>query len=179
MLLVIKADNKPLLLLAMEEYFLFGSVDTLAKLYDCCNSISTYGMPKFTRNEKILLRQSEHKDILIERYLEEIKPAHTEDDFDQTENLDDGDRSPKRQSRSADTGRISRQSMGSRKLSSGSSQFHAASSSTKEARRRKGVPRDTHVFETEAQFAQVTVPIRIPMTVFDEDVGDVSPSCIS
>ena len=39
--------------------------------------------------------------------------------------------------------------------------------------RRKGVPRDTHFYETEARFQKITVPIRIPMTVFDEDVGDV------
>lgn len=36
------------------------------------------------------------------------------------------------------------------------------------------VPKDTHFFETRAYFQRVMVPIRIPMTTFEEDVGDVS-----
>jgi hypothetical protein len=43
------------------------------------------------------------------------------------------------------------------------------------------VPKDTHFFETQTFFENVKVPIRIPMTTFEEDVGDVSggPSILS
>jgi hypothetical protein len=38
----------------------------------------------------------------------------------------------------------------------------------------RGLPRDTHWYETKVEFRGIKVPIRIPMTTFDEDVGEVS-----
>lgn len=38
----------------------------------------------------------------------------------------------------------------------------------------RGSPKDTHFFDTTATFQKISVPIRIPLAVFDEDVGDVS-----
>ena len=39
----------------------------------------------------------------------------------------------------------------------------------------KSLPRDTHWYETKVEFRGIKVPIRIPMTTFPEDVGEVSP----
>lgn len=38
----------------------------------------------------------------------------------------------------------------------------------------KSLPRDTHWFETGVEFQGIKVPMRIPMTTFAEDVGEVS-----
>lgn len=38
---------------------------------------------------------------------------------------------------------------------------------------KRGRPKDTHYFDTSASFQKISVPIRIPLTVFSEDVGDV------
>ena len=174
---VIKAlIPQPLLLLAMEEYFVTGSVDTLAKLYDCTNAISTYGMPRFTRSEKILLRQSEQRDVLAERYLE-ATGVQSSSNQELSEDLEEKGSASSHQIRgSSKSSRDSHHTAESitRDLTQTSSQAHAPSPIPKDPRKRPRVPRDTHIFETEAQFAHVTVPIRIPMTVFDEDVGDVS-----
>lgn len=40
----------------------------------------------------------------------------------------------------------------------------------------KKMSKDTHFFETGAWFRGISVPIRIPLGTFDEEVGDVSPS---
>ena len=112
-------------------------------------------MPSFTRNEKILLRSSERKDLLVEKYIEEINNLYTEDG----------------------EGRRTRQS-------SNSSMVHSVFEKDRNRERRKdigeeverGLPRDTHWYETKVEFQGIKVPIRIPMTTFAEDVGEVSQS---
>lgn len=162
---------KPLLLLALEEYFKNPSFDILARLYDSANNISLVGMPKLTRSELILLRQTDRKDLLETRFLEakeaaNLAPSVIDDSSIQEQPQDaNGDHERK--------GSVSssvRPPMG-RKGSSASSSFPGGGSDLMTDKRRN-VPRDTHFFETEARFRQITVPIRVPMTVFDEDVGD-------
>ncbi|WWC62606.1 uncharacterized protein I303_105203 [Kwoniella dejecticola CBS 10117] len=203
---------KPLLLLALEEYFLSPSPEILARLFDSANAISTVGMPRFTRYERILLRSSERKDLFEEKFgitqpdsgtkeiFEDLssEPGHGSNSVDDHEGV-----RPRNGSGSVSggpsttTAAMSSKSNHRKTLSSSSgvrmvrkgsassqtqSPFHLATPPSKEGRltpdidqgRRKGVPRDTHFFETEARFKKITVPIRIPMTVFDEDVGDYS-----
>lgn len=156
---------KPLLLLALEEYFNNPSPDVLAKLYDSANAISTVGMPKLTHHEQILLRQSDRKDMFQARFgIQE----HAVDDNDgataDAASIKDGS------TRAASVSSSTRPVV-ARKGSSSSSHVYM---SYNETPTRRGVPRDTHFFETEAKFRKITVPIRIPMTVFEEDVGDYS-----
>ncbi|WWC88583.1 uncharacterized protein L201_003495 [Kwoniella dendrophila CBS 6074] len=203
---------KPLLLLALEEYFLSPSPEILARLYDSANAISTAGMPRLTRYERILLRSSERKDLLEEKFGLTEPLTGTEENFEEIASetghifLEGTQESlPRPASGSAMSNHRKTLSSSSgirmgmvRKGSSGStSQAHLATPPSKEGRltpdtgtnysyanptiadqhnhtKRKGVPRDTHFFETEARFKKITVPIRIPMTVFDEDVGDYS-----
>ncbi|KAL7423106.1 hypothetical protein Q5752_002405 [Cryptotrichosporon argae] len=156
---------KPLLLLALEEYFASPSADVLARLFDSANAISTTGMPGLSRGERILLRQTERKDLFEDRF-GVFEPASAARDTFETE--------------PAPAVRPS----ASRKNSAGSSLADGQAGTplrdapgmpdTSGDMRRRGVPRDTHFFETEAKFKKITVPIRIPMTVFDEDVGDYS-----
>ncbi|KAE8540973.1 hypothetical protein D1P53_002326 [Cryptococcus gattii VGV] len=184
---------KPLLLLALEEYFNNPSPEIMTRLYDSANGISTAGMPRLSRNERILLRSSEQKDLFEEKFglyefgsgaQEIFEEDGSEAGNDPTEGMaksEEGHTSTKGH-------RKTMSSSSSRKMvrqgSATSSHFHLGTPS-KEGRitpefgygefgRRKGVPRDTHFFETEARFNKITVPIRIPMTIFEEDVGDYS-----
>lgn len=111
-------------------------------------------MPFFTRNEKILLRSSERKDLLVEKYIDEINKLYIEEE---------GDGSGKRT-----------------RQSSGSSMMYSVFEKDRDRRVDGGeeversLPRDTHWYETKVEFRGIKVPIRIPMTPFAEDVGEVS-----
>ncbi|WVW84697.1 hypothetical protein I302_106731 [Kwoniella bestiolae CBS 10118] len=198
---------KPLLLLALEEYFLSPSPEILARLFDSANAISTAGMPRLTRYERILLRCSERKDLFEEKFgiteplsgtkeiFEDLssEPGHGTGTMSESGHGNEG---PTRTGSGSGSTSNHRKTLSSssgvrmvRKGSSSSQQLHLATPPSREGRltpdmgygtgdqsqsKRKGVPRDTHFFETEARFKKITVPIRIPMTVFDEDVGDYS-----
>jgi len=110
-------------------------------------------MPSFTRNEKILLRSSEQKNLLVEKYEEELNKLYQEDG----------------------EGRRTRQS-------SAGSVMHSVFEKDRDRRKdveevEKSLPRDTHWYETKVEFRGIKVPIRIPMTTFAEDVGEVSIFC--
>ncbi|WWD18449.1 hypothetical protein CI109_102901 [Kwoniella shandongensis] len=184
---------KPLLLLALEEYFISPSPEILAKLFDSANAISTAGMPKLSRYERILLRSSERKDLFEEKFGIFDPSSGTKETFDETSEAGHSNPISEEGPRAIYKGhhKTSSSASGARMVRKGSasssSQIHLATPPSREGRltpdmgygdagRRKGVPRDTHFFETEARFKKITVPIRIPMTVFDEDVGDVSSS---
>ena len=177
-----------MLLLALEDYFREPSAEVLTRLYDAANAISLSGMPRFSRNERILLRTTDRKDMFEERFglhAQEVlaDPATgSEATHDESGGVNMGRLGSSSSSRGTSSAAGHE---GLRKGSTGSSQAHAARLTTPPSRegratpdigdgRRKGVPRDTHFFETEAKFRRITVPIRIPTTAFDEDVGDVS-----
>ena len=162
------------------------SPEVLARLYDSANAISTGGMPRLSRSEKILLRNTDRKDLLEERFAQAWADAQDsslgsglKEQFDDADDLEGGSMSSHHHGRSSLSSRSSRP-VGSRKMSTSSIQTPFATPPSKNGHltesleRRKGVPRDTHFFETEARFRKITVPIRIPMTVFEEDVGDYS-----
>ncbi|EIW66750.1 hypothetical protein TREMEDRAFT_45583 [Tremella mesenterica DSM 1558] len=177
---------RPLLVLALEDYFREPSAEVLTRLYDSANAISLSGMPNLTRNERLLLRASERKDLFEERFGISEEIISDPEVYSETGHTDE-------------TGRITRMGSGSsvghgqgnqlghgygqntRQGSTGSSRGFLTTPPSREGRltpevyeRRKGVPRDTHFFETEAKFRRITVPIRVPTAVFDEDVGEYS-----
>ncbi|WVQ78521.1 hypothetical protein IAT38_000607 [Cryptococcus sp. DSM 104549] len=179
---------KPLLLLALEEYFNSPSPEILERLFDSANAISVKGMPPLSRYERILLRSSERKDLFEEKFGIVEPRSGTRETFDDG-NSEAGHSSMEGGSRTDDVKRHSktRSSPSGARLaragSASSSQLYLGTPSSRDGGMtpelgrgevRKGVPRDTHFFETEARFKKITVPIRIPMTVFNEDVGDYS-----
>lgn len=167
----------------------------MTRLYDSANGISTAGMPRLSRNERILLRSSEQKDLFEEKFGLCELGSGTQEIFEEGSS-EAGNSSAEGMTKSEEGQAFTkghRKTMSSssgrrmiRKGSATSSHFYLGTPSSREGRitpefgygefgRRKGVPRDTHFFETEARFKKITVPIRIPMTIFEEDVGDVSP----
>ncbi|KAL0067388.1 hypothetical protein AAF712_005617 [Marasmius tenuissimus] len=68
---------KPVLLMALDDYLLNPSQDCLARLFDAVNSMNLSGAPKLTRQEKMIMRLSERKDIFSEKFMQQkhTRPA--------------------------------------------------------------------------------------------------------
>lgn len=141
-----------MLLLALEEYFTSPSDDVLRRLFDTCNEIPMDGMPRLTRSETILLRSSERKDLLLEKYEQALASR-----------APDG----RRRNESNDSSIIHSVFDRDRKLGP-----HRPGQQEADLRG-PPLPKDTHWFDTRVEFRNIKVPIRIPMTTFDEDVGEV------
>lgn len=58
---------KPFLLMALDDYFSDPSQDCLARLFDAVNSMDLSAAPVLTRQEKMVMRFSERKDIFAEK----------------------------------------------------------------------------------------------------------------
>lgn len=218
---------KPLLLLALEEYYHSPSPHVLAKLFDSLNSISLNGCPNLTRAERIILRNSDRKDLFAEKFgitwedrdgqvneqadMDWLPPStqspsnesgpsnpsgNTKWSFKDTLKgigiADGGHRRLRKTSRTslrADSFDASSNnnngtaSVSSQPSASGQSQhrglgigrpgepFTGGVTGDVEMRKR---PRDTHFFDTSAEYIGLNIPIRIPLSIFPDEVGDVS-----
>lgn len=59
---------KPLLLLALEQYFANPMVETLASLYDAVNSMDLSLLPRLSLFDKFILQASDAKDLFLEKF---------------------------------------------------------------------------------------------------------------
>ncbi|KAK9453117.1 stabilization of polarity axis-domain-containing protein [Dipodascopsis uninucleata] len=59
---------KPILVLALEEYFETSSIDTLKKLYDAINKLDISEIPELSLYELRILRENSTKNILNEKF---------------------------------------------------------------------------------------------------------------
>ncbi|RDA84467.1 hypothetical protein CP532_0056 [Ophiocordyceps camponoti-leonardi (nom. inval.)] len=144
---------KPLLLLALEEYFKSPVLETLALLYDAVNAMDLSLMPKLSILERSLLLASDNKDLFVEKFERMIQMRLAED---RGETVSDGHDSV---SPSRLTG-ISR--AGTKAHIEGGSQSMYS------------VPRDTHEFETKVMYKGIPIPVKVPTAVMPETVGDFS-----
>src|SRR5882762_4955767 len=64
---------KPVLLMALDDYYNDPSQDALARLFDAVNSMDISGAPVLSRSEKIVMRSCERMDVFAEKF------AHTKD----------------------------------------------------------------------------------------------------
>ncbi|KDQ58432.1 hypothetical protein JAAARDRAFT_193004 [Jaapia argillacea MUCL 33604] len=60
---------KPVLLMALDDYFMNPSQECLARLFDAVNSMDISGAPVLSRYEKLVMRTSERKDIFAEKFI--------------------------------------------------------------------------------------------------------------
>ncbi|KAF2192223.1 spindle pole body interacting protein [Zopfia rhizophila CBS 207.26] len=70
---------KPLLLLALEEYFRAPIIETLASLYNAVNAMDLSLMPKLSILEGFILQASDAKDMFIEKFDQMIQQRMAED----------------------------------------------------------------------------------------------------
>ncbi|ANB14896.1 Afi1p [Sugiyamaella lignohabitans] len=59
---------KPLLLLALDDYFEAPGISHLENLYDILNSVDMSQVPRFTPSERLLLASSEYTSLFIEKF---------------------------------------------------------------------------------------------------------------
>lgn len=150
--------EQPILLLALEEYFRTPFPEVLAHLYDCCNSAQILALPRLTRAERIMMRQSDRKDLFEERYEAASATAREMEQEALALAEDEGalmSRNP------SDSSHLTTPSSGGGQTRSGSDTG------------RKG-KRDTHFFDVDVKFRKMHVPMKIPLSTFEEEVGDVS-----
>ncbi|KAH7329343.1 docking domain of Afi1 for Arf3 in vesicle trafficking-domain-containing protein [Stachybotrys elegans] len=145
---------KPLLLLALEEYFKSPVPETLALLFDAVNAMDLSLMPKLTLLERHLLLASDNKDLFVEKFEQMIQQRIGEDKSEQpVTDETDGSQSPARPAGISRTG--------TKAHVEGGQSIYA-------------VPRDTHEFESKVMYKGIPIPIKVPTAVMPETVGDFS-----
>ncbi|EPQ26928.1 uncharacterized protein PFL1_05563 [Pseudozyma flocculosa PF-1] len=172
---------KPVLLLALDDYFKNPGTDCLARLYDAVNQLDLSSAPIFSRPEKLILRASDRRDLFQERFLA---------DEDRDGQADEASSAVDRSRSRADSGStLSEDARSLKKKHSASSlrpiqmSTRRGSSATSLVDRRpsqpsplpgKGRPRDTHFYDTTLGYRQILLPIRVPLAIFPEEVGEYS-----
>ncbi|KAJ2704518.1 hypothetical protein H4R19_005225 [Coemansia spiralis] len=144
-----------ILMLALENYYRVPTVDTLAELFKSANEMDLSCMPQLTRHETTILRFSDDHNMFEERFaqLERERAAAG----DPTRDMD-------RDSVLAET-------------LCGDDATAVMRRGTDAAGRGRGPSarnKDRRFFETEIVYSGVKLPIRVPMTVYPEEIGDFS-----
>jgi hypothetical protein len=137
----------------LEEYFKSPVPETLAMLYDAVNDMDLSLMPKLSLLERHLLQASDNKDLFVEKFEQMIQMRIAEDRGENvTDQPFDASRSPPKHPG------ISR--AGTKAHFEGQSAY--------------SVPRDTHEFESKISYKGIPIPVKVPVAVMPETVGDFS-----
>ena len=109
-------------------------------------------MPRLTLLERHLLQASDNKDLFVEKFEQMIEMRMAEDKKDALEDVAAVSASPERR---AD-------------LTRNGTKAHVVAHS------QYSVPRDTHEFETKVIYNGIPIPIKVPVAISPETVGDFS-----
>lgn len=109
-------------------------------------------MPRLSLLERYLLQASDNKDLFVEKFEQMIQMRMAEDRGEPPESIVAGSESPERR---AD-------------LTRNGTKAHVQAHST------YSVPRDTHEFETRVMYNGIPIPIKVPVAISPETVGDFS-----
>ncbi|KAK1832296.1 mesa [Podospora conica] len=144
---------KPLLLLALEEYFKSPVPETLSMLFNAVNEMDLSLMPKLSLLERHLLQASDNKDLFVEKFEHMIQMRIAEDrGEDVTDQPFDASRSPPKPP----------------------GIFRSGTKAHIEGQSTYAVPRDTHEFESRVMYKGIPIPIKVPTAIMPETVGDFS-----
>lgn len=133
---------KPLLLLALDEYFRVPSIDSLQALYDAINSIDLSGVPKLNFLERQILSASDSPDMFIEKF--ETDPHMS----------------------------ISSSPTLASIMSDRSSGYYIDLKS--HAHIKRNLNQNTHFYESKVNFNGMKIPIKVPIDIYYESIGDFS-----
>ncbi|CZS93386.1 related to Protein mesA [Rhynchosporium graminicola] len=147
-----KRGAVPLLLLGLEEYFKSPHPATLALLYEAVNTMDLSLMPRLSLLERHLLQASDNKDLFVEKFEQMIQIRMSEDRGELPEGASAMSESPERRM----------------DLTRNGTKAHVVAHSM------YSVPRDTHEFETKVIYNGIPIPIKVPVAVSPETVGDFS-----
>jgi len=142
---------KPLLLFALEDYFKDPSIDVLAKLFTSVNSMDLSTMPRLSIFERQILAASDNKDMFSEKFemaATSVQHVRSQSSLAALVGMPEGE---KRITTYIDL------APGRNKLMNG----------------KITISRDSHEFETKVVYNGIQVPIRVPVAILPETVGDV------
>ncbi|GAB1320768.1 hypothetical protein MFIFM68171_10978 [Madurella fahalii] len=144
---------KPLLLLALEEYFKSPVPETLTMLFNAVNEMDLSLMPKLSLLEAHLLQSSDNKDLFVEKFEQMIQVRIAEETGEGVADqpLDASQTPAKRPGI-----------------------FRSGTKAHIEGQAAYVVPRDTHEFESKVMYKGIPIPIKVPVAVMPEIVGDFS-----
>ncbi|KAF8430500.1 docking domain of Afi1 for Arf3 in vesicle trafficking-domain-containing protein [Terfezia claveryi] len=147
---------KPILLLALEEYFKSPTIETLEKLYNSVNEMDLSCMPRISVLESQILASSDNKEMFIEKFEEMQLMA-----------------SPIQRSPSSlshyPTGDSGLMIGGMNGETNGKPNYIDLVSG-----RKAFINRDTHEFESRVIYHGIPIPVKIPVAILPETVGDFS-----
>lgn len=122
-------------------------------LYDSVNTMDLSLMPKLSFLERQLLQSSENKDLFVEKF-EKMVQMRIE------ESQDSGAAEPPSDAVRDQPKRPQILRAGTKAHLEGTAQF--------------SVPRDTHEFESRVMYKGIPIPVKVPVAVMPESVGDFS-----
>ncbi|KAF3145136.1 hypothetical protein TWF703_007720 [Orbilia oligospora] len=141
---------KPILLLALEEYFKKPTQETLAEIFVAVNTMDMSYVPHLSVFERQILATSENKEMFLEKF-EEMMPAAPDAAGEQAVMTPEG---------------------GTRTTYF---EIGPGSQRNKLINGKLGKIRDSHEYETSVTYKGVKIPIKVPVAVMPETVGDVLP----
>lgn len=203
--------------MALDDYFSDPSQECLARLFDAANAMDISMAPTLTRDEKLIMRVSERKDIFAEKFIEKRPPqdaisshikrdtlvmlsndSHTSIEGSKARSRADSLRSQPASEVSFSLGGsavwVDEDSgegdstltalKGRTSTDNSSSSSHGVNGRRDESGPPSSVtyvdptsrtmsPKDTHFFSTVIVYKGLTLPIKMPLSTFPEEVGDV------
>ncbi|KAJ1999561.1 hypothetical protein GGI04_004520, partial [Coemansia thaxteri] len=157
---------RPILMLALENYYRAPTEETLAELYNSANKMDLACMPQLSRHETTILRFSDDQNMFEERFmqlesekklLDSLVHAAERLDIAQDSTLAEVTALASEDSAAAAVNRVT---------------FSDTNASRMRAQSTRN--KDRRFFDTEIVYSGVKLPIRVPMTVYPEEIGDFS-----
>lgn len=225
---------KPVLLMALDDYFADPAQEHLSRLFDAVNAMDIAHAPRLSRDEKLVMRVSERKDVFVEKFhipdggwtggsgpgagskrpSQENTALHhgveggSSTSFDasagsrarsRTDSVNSRDNTSVSSSwtgedRESDSGLVGGQPHSHQSQSQMLTQTQQGWRSTEttsvssHGMHNNGTaipaildpysrgPKDTHFYSTSVVYRGHTLPIKMPLSTFPEEVGDVSTS---
>lgn len=156
----------------MENYFSAPSIAILESLYKAVNSMDLSQMPHFTFHERQILRAAESKNMFEEKFeAMETQQSNGTTDSASLAKLADMGISAAYNGSSMQLATSNGNSMANDRMRRGT--YIDLTS----GQRREVLPtisKDRHFFETKVVYDGIKLPIRVPLTLNTEEVGDVS-----
>ncbi|KAK4545432.1 hypothetical protein LTR36_002782 [Oleoguttula mirabilis] len=168
---------KPLLLLALEQYFANPVIDTLAELYEAVNSMDLSLMPRLNVFERFILQGCEAKDLFVEKFeavIAQRMASSSGHNAITNPAAKDKDRDTTSSSHDIPPASATLPPLPTPSPTNPHNQHQHHLPTTPTPRTRYGLPRDTHEFDSLVHYAHIPIPIRVPVALSPETVGDFS-----
>ncbi|KAJ1731202.1 hypothetical protein LPJ61_002650 [Coemansia biformis] len=153
-----------ILMLALENYYRYPTVDTLAELYNSANEMDLSCMPQLSRHETTILRFSDDHNMFEERFVQLEREKRLLGGLAQdTERLE-----------APHDSALAELAVGGGGGDDAGAAARRGADAAGRVRASSARNKDRRFFETEIVYSTVKLPIRVPMTVYPEEIGDFS-----